>query len=58
MTAATEEWTEGNVAEPPSVEVKLFGRWSPDALQVSDLSLAVSGGAMKGVKDACSLCAV
>lgn len=42
MTATTEEWTEANVAEPPTVEIKLFGRWNPDEIHVNDISLAVS----------------
>ena len=28
--------------EPPAVEIKLFGRWNPDEVQVSDISLQVS----------------
>lgn len=28
--------------EPPTVEVKLFGKWSSDEVHVNDISLAVS----------------
>lgn len=45
MTAATEDWADSMVAaaEPPTVEVKLFGKWNPDEIHVNDISLAVSG---------------
>lgn len=36
---ATEEFGE---VETPSVEVKLFGKWSADEVHVNDISLAVS----------------
>ena len=43
MTAATEDWAETVAAsEPPTVEVKLFGKWNPDEVHVNDISLAVS----------------
>ena len=43
MTATTEDWAEAVVtAEPPTVEVKLFGKWNPDEVHVNDISLAVS----------------
>lgn len=44
MTAATEDWSEAvtAAAEPPTVEVKLFGKWNPDEVHVNDISLAVS----------------
>ena len=40
----TEEWVEAVTAgaEPPTVEVKLFGKWNPDEIHVNDISLAVS----------------
>ena len=28
-------------AEPPTVEVKLFGKWSSDEVHVNDISLSV-----------------
>ena len=37
-----DDWGESAVEEPPSVEVKLFGRWNPDDVQINDISLAVS----------------
>lgn len=44
MTASTEDWAEAitAAAEPPTVEVKLFGKWNPDEVHVNDISLAVS----------------
>ncbi len=36
---ATEEFGE---VETPSVEIKLFGKWSADEVHVNDISLAVS----------------
>ena len=36
---ATEEFGE---VETPSVEIKLFGKWSSDEVHVNDISLAVS----------------
>ena len=44
MTATTEDWSEAvtAAAEPPTVEVKLFGKWNPDEVHVNDISLAVS----------------
>ena len=44
MTATTEDWADSMVAaaEPPTVEVKLFGKWNPDEIHVNDISLAVS----------------
>ena len=44
MTATTEDnWAEAvAAAEPPTVEVKLFGKWNPDEIHVNDISLAVS----------------
>ena len=40
----TEDWSEAvtAAAEPPTVEVKLFGKWNPDEIHVNDISLAVS----------------
>ncbi|XP_065918583.1 uncharacterized protein [Dysidea avara] len=35
-----DDWGETAVEEPPSVEVKLFGRWNPDDVQINDISLA------------------
>ena len=45
--AATEDWDEqiSAVAEIP--EIKLFGKWSSDDVQVSDISLTVSGHVLK-----------
>ena len=45
MTTATEDWADSMVAaaEPPTVEVKLFGKWNPDEIHVNDISLSVSG---------------
>lgn len=42
MTASTEDWAEAitAAAEPPTVEVKLFGKWNPDEVHVNDISLA------------------
>ncbi|CAI8009459.1 40S ribosomal protein S5 [Geodia barretti] len=42
MTATTEDWADSMVAaaEPPTVEVKLFGKWNPDEIHVNDISLA------------------
>ena len=39
---ATESWDEQQavVAEPP--EIKLFGKWSSEDVQVGDISLTVS----------------
>lgn len=37
-----DDWGEAAVEEAPSVEVKLFGRWNPDDVQINDISLAVS----------------
>lgn len=37
-----DDWGETAVEEAPSVEVKLFGRWNPDDVQINDISLAVS----------------
>ena len=44
MADTTEDWadTVAAVAEPPTVEVKLFGKWNPDEIHVNDISLAVS----------------
>lgn len=36
------DWDPVAAIEPPAVEVKLFGRWNPDEVQVSDISLQVS----------------
>ena len=32
----------GDVVDTPSVEIKLFGKWSSDEVHVNDISLAVS----------------
>jgi len=37
-----EDWGDTALAETPTVEVKLFGKWSPDEVHVNDISLAVS----------------
>lgn len=37
-----ENWDAVAAVEPPAVEVKLFGRWNPDEVQVGDISLQVS----------------
>jgi len=37
-----DDWGETAAEEAPSVEVKLFGRWNPDDVQINDISLAVS----------------
>lgn len=37
-----EDWGDTVLAETPTVEVKLFGKWSPDEVHVNDISLAVS----------------
>lgn len=37
-----DDWTVEETAEVVSVEVKLFGRWNPDDVQINDISLAVS----------------
>ena len=37
-----DDWTVEETAEAVSVEVKLFGRWNPDDVQINDISLAVS----------------
>ena len=44
MTTPTEDWAEAATAaaEPPTVEIKLFGKWNPDEVHVNDISLAVS----------------
>ena len=36
------DWDPVAAIEPPAVEIKLFGRWNPDEVQVSDISLQVS----------------
>ena len=38
----TESWDPIAAVEPPAVEVKLFGRWNPDDVQVGDISLQVN----------------
>lgn len=43
---ATEEF--GDV-EAPSVEIKLFGKWSADEVHVNDISLAVSIHSCKSI---------
>ena len=40
--AATEDWDEQIAAVPEIPEIKLFGKWSSDDVQVSDISLTVS----------------
>ena len=37
-----EDWGDSVPVEAPTVEVKLFGKWSPDEVHVNDISLAVS----------------
>ena len=39
---AADQWDAMAGVEPPAVEVKLFGRWNPDDVQVTDISLQVS----------------
>lgn len=39
---AADQWDIMAAVEPPAVEVKLFGRWNPDDVQVSDISLQVN----------------
>ena len=39
---AVDQWDVTAAVEPPAVEVKLFGRWNPDDVQVTDISLQVS----------------
>ena len=41
LCSVMESWEEVAV-EPPVVEVKLFGRWNPDDVQVGDISLQVN----------------
>ena len=36
-----ETWDEVVAVEPPAVEIKLFGKWNPDEVQVGDISLQV-----------------
>ena len=42
VVMAAEDWGEGVTVEAPTVEVKLFGKWSSDEVHVNDISLAVS----------------
>ena len=37
-----EDWGDSVPVDAPTVEVKLFGKWSPDEVHVNDISLAVS----------------
>ena len=37
-----EDWGDTVPVDAPTVEVKLFGKWSPDEVHVNDISLAVS----------------
>ena len=37
-----DSWDTEAAVEPPAVEVKLFGKWNPDEVQVGDISLQVS----------------
>ena len=39
---AGEDWGDSVPVDAPTVEVKLFGKWSPDEVHVNDISLAVS----------------
>lgn len=36
-----ESWDPIAAVEPPAVEIKLFGKWNPDEVQVGDISLQV-----------------
>ena len=36
------DWDAVAAIEPPAVEVKLFGRWNPEEVQVNDISLQAS----------------
>lgn len=38
-----EDWDPIAAVDPPAVEVKLFGKWNPDEVQVGDISLQVRG---------------
>ena len=40
--AAQDELVDVAPVEAPTVEVKLFGKWSSDEVHVNDISLAVS----------------
>ena len=42
VVVMTESWDPIAAVEPPAVEVKLFGRWNPDDVQVGDISLQVN----------------
>ena len=37
-----ESWDEVTAPAPEMPEIKLFGKWSPDDVQVNDISLTVS----------------
>ena len=50
-----DDWGETAVEEAPSVEVKLFGRWNPDDVQINDISLAVSNSLIFN-SDLCEFC--
>ena len=41
LTVMAESWDEVVAVEPPAVEIKLFGKWNPDEVQVGDISLQV-----------------
>ena len=45
-----ENWDTVAAVEPPAIEVKLFGRWNPDEVQVGDISLQVSSMITKHTK--------
>ena len=36
-----DNWDPIAAVDPPAVEVKLFGKWNPDEVQVGDISLQV-----------------
>ena len=42
------DWDPVAAIEPPAVEIKLFGKWNPDEIQVSDISLQVSQSRLRG----------
>ncbi len=37
----TESWDPIAAVEPPAADIKLFGKWDPDEVQVGDISLQV-----------------
>ena len=39
-----DDWGDAIPVEPPTVEIKLFGKWSSDEVHVNDISLTVCVG--------------